>query len=258
MDSIKFIYSNKKNYMIIYKITNLVNGKFYIGQDIKNDSNYFGSGNLIIQAIKKYGKENFIKEILEYCTDEKHMDEREIFWIKELNSTNRKIGYNICEGGKSYRSMKGENNPWFGKHHTEESKDKIREKRKLQKMSDEQKQKLSERWKSDLNPGKNKSEETIEKISKNRKGKCVGEEHPRYGKTHSEETKKHWSEIRKGKNIGIDNPDATRYYIESPDGEELIFNTRKEVMQGLGCSLGFFGRKKFGGYILIKTEKINR
>jgi len=42
--------------MVIYKITNLINNKFYIGQDIKNNPKYLGSGNLIISAIKKYGK----------------------------------------------------------------------------------------------------------------------------------------------------------------------------------------------------------
>ena len=92
--------------MVIYKITNTINGKFYIGQDFYDNPKYFGSGKLIIMAIKKYGIENFTKEILEYCVDEKHLDEREIFWIKELNATNRKIAYNICEGGRTYRSMK--------------------------------------------------------------------------------------------------------------------------------------------------------
>ena len=57
--------------MIIYKISNLINNKFYIGQDIKNNPKYFGSGKLITVAIKKYGKENFKKEILEFCSDEK-------------------------------------------------------------------------------------------------------------------------------------------------------------------------------------------
>lgn len=244
--------------MIIYKITNLINNKFYIGQDIKDNPKYFDSGKIIIKAIKKYGKENFKKEILEVCTDEKHMDEREIFWIKELNATNGKIGYNICEGGKTYRSMKGENNPMFGKHLSEETKEKIKEKRKLQKMSEEQKEQLRIKWSGEENPGKNKSLETIEKISKSRKGKCIGEEHPMFGKKHSDETKKHWSETRKGKNTGITNPDATRYYVESPDGEELIFNCRKDVIEHIGCSEAFFTKKKSKNFKLIRKEKINR
>lgn len=245
--------------MIIYKITNLINDKFYIGQDIKNDPNYFGSGTMIINAIRKYGKNNFKKEILEICSNEKIMDEREIFWIKELNATNRKIGYNICEGGKTFRTMKGENNPMFGKHLSEETKQKIREKRKLQKMSDKQKEQLRIKWSGEENPGRNKSKETLEKIKISlSKIDRTGVNSGMSGKTHSEETKKHWSEIRKGKNIGVTNPDATRYYIKSPDGEELIFETRKLVMEYIGCGLCFFVNKKWKNYKLIKKEKINR
>ena len=244
--------------MIIYKTTNLINNKFYVGQDANNDPNYFGSGTMIINAIKKYGKNNFKKETLEECYNIKELDEKEIYWIKKLDATNRKIAYNICEGGRTNRTMVGENNPMFGKHLSEETKQKIRDKRKLQKMSEEQKQKLREKWSGEENPGKNKSKETIEKISKNRKGKCIGEEHPMFGKNHSEETKKKWSDNRKGKNVGITNPDATRYFIESPDGKELIFETRKSVMVTLGCGLCFFGNKKWKGFKLKKKEKINR
>ena len=176
--------------MIIYKIINLINNKIYIGQDIKNNPKYYGSGKLIKLAIKKYGKENFIKETLEICNDEKQMDEREIFWIKKLNAIDRKIGYNICEGGKTHRSMKGENNPWFGKKHTEETKIIIKEKRKFQKMSNEQKEILREKWKGDKNPGKNKSKETIDKIKRSlSKIDRTGINSSMSGKTHSDETK---------------------------------------------------------------------
>jgi group I intron endonuclease len=245
--------------MIIYKITNLVNGKFYVGQDVNDDENYYGSGVMILNAIKKYGKNNFKKETLERCSNINELDNREIFWIKELNATNRDIGYNICEGGHFYRTMRGKNHPMFGKHHSEETKKIIKEKRKLQKMSNEQKQKLREKWSGDENPGKNKTQETIEKLKKaaiklNRKG----ENHPSYGKKHKEETKKHWSEIRKGKNFGITNPDATRYFIEDPDGKELVFETRKAVMKNLGCGLTIFVNKKWKGFKIIKKEKINR
>jgi len=245
--------------MIIYKTTNLINNKFYIGQDFNDNPKYYGSGKLITFAIKKYGKENFKKEIIEYCTDEKHMDEREIFWIKELNATNKKIAYNICEGGKTYRTMKGENHPFFGKHHTEETRAIIKEKRKLQKMSNFEKERLRKLWKTNANPGKNKSNETIEKIKNAAKElDRYGEKSTFYGKTHSEETKKHWSEIRKGKNVGINNPAATRYYIETPDKKELIFNSRKEVIEYIGCSMGFFTLKKYKGYKLIRKEIINK
>ena len=84
-------------YMIIYKTTNLINNKFYIGKDAKNKKSYLGSGKVLKQAIQKYGKENFKKEILEYCTDLEHLDEREIYWIDKYNALEE--GYNLTEGG---------------------------------------------------------------------------------------------------------------------------------------------------------------
>lgn len=86
----------------IYKTTNLVNGKIYIGQHIGNRKNYLGSGKLIKRAIIKYGKENFSLEVLEYIenTDKELLDSRERFWIKFFNSTDDTIGYNICSGGQ--------------------------------------------------------------------------------------------------------------------------------------------------------------
>lgn len=84
--------------MIIYKTTNLINGKIYIGLDSYNRPNYLGSGLWITRAIKKYGKKNFKKEILEHCTC-KNIYEREKYWVKFLNARDPKIGYNICEGG---------------------------------------------------------------------------------------------------------------------------------------------------------------
>ena len=43
-------------YGIIYKTTNLVNGKIYVGQTTRDDENYIGSGSVLLQAVKKYGR----------------------------------------------------------------------------------------------------------------------------------------------------------------------------------------------------------
>jgi hypothetical protein len=50
--------------MIIYKTTNLINGKIYIGKDKHNNDNYIGSGKILKQAIAKYGRNNFVKEVM--------------------------------------------------------------------------------------------------------------------------------------------------------------------------------------------------
>jgi group I intron endonuclease len=83
--------------MIIYKTINLVNGKFYIGKDVKDDASYLGSGRILKQAIKKYGKHNFRKEILEVCFTLDELDKREKYWISYHNAT--KEGYNLTSGG---------------------------------------------------------------------------------------------------------------------------------------------------------------
>jgi len=84
--------------MIVYKTINLINNKFYIGQDSKNNPNYLGSGLLLKKAINKYGKENFRKEILEYCQSKQELNEAEVWWIDYLKA--KELGYNIRNGGQ--------------------------------------------------------------------------------------------------------------------------------------------------------------
>lgn len=58
-------------YYGLYKITNLINGKMYIGQHVTSnlDDGYMGSGKIIVQAVSKYGKQNFKKEWLGFYED---------------------------------------------------------------------------------------------------------------------------------------------------------------------------------------------
>jgi hypothetical protein len=85
--------------MIVYKTTNILNNKIYVGKDEREDPNYIGSGVILHRAIKKYGKHNFKKEIIEHCDNLQQLNDREQFWIKSFNSTDKKIGYNITIGG---------------------------------------------------------------------------------------------------------------------------------------------------------------
>lgn len=117
--------------MEIYKITNLINKKIYIGKDTTSDPNYFGSGLLINRAFKKYGKKNFIKEIIDTTDDYDELSKKEIYWISQYNSTDREIGYNISPGGDGGNTLSNhpeldlirekisKNNPITGKTYEE-------------------------------------------------------------------------------------------------------------------------------------------
>lgn len=92
---------------LIYKITNKINGKIYIGQKSyvgePSMESYYGGGVEIIRAVKKYGKKNFTREILySRIRDQATADSMEIWAIEKYNSTNQEIGYNISKGGKVF------------------------------------------------------------------------------------------------------------------------------------------------------------
>lgn len=83
----------------IYETTNLINGKSYVGQHKGSPSDgYLGSGVALKAAIKKYGRENFERQILEEVTEE-NVNEREIYYIQKRKSEG-KAEYNIALGGQ--------------------------------------------------------------------------------------------------------------------------------------------------------------
>ena len=184
----------------IYRITNKVNGKTYIGQHKykKLNDNYMGSGKLIRRAQKKYGIENFEKEILYSRIQYKETaDDMEKFAIVKERALG-KAEYNIADGGQGGNLGEEVNKKISeakkGKHLSEEQKRRISEYRKGKpscmkgkRHSEESKQKMSESWEYD----KHFTEETKRKMSEARKGKHL-----------SEETKRKKSEAMKGKHKG--------------------------------------------------------
>lgn len=162
----------KNNYLImgvIYKTTNLINNKIYIGKRIFTKdkflrNKYYGSGKLLKDAINKYGLNSFNREILEEV-DNEFLEEREIYWIKFYNSNNLEIGYNLTIGGNSKYGRKIGNmsnetkkkisesvskylseygHPFQDKNHSDETKEKIKNKLKGRKLTDEHKIKAAE------------------------------------------------------------------------------------------------------------------
>ena len=111
--------------MFIYKITNIINNKIYIGQvynksiqdrfvrHIKEANPY--SRSIVDKAIAKYGKDNFIVEQIDEATSLEELSQKEKYWIKYYNSTNKNIGYNLTDGGDGgntykYKTVKEMNN----------------------------------------------------------------------------------------------------------------------------------------------------
>lgn len=88
-------------YGYIYKTTNLINYKIYIGQkksSIFLGDKYLGSGLYLNRAINKYGKEKFKVELITEADNKEELDNLEKYYINLYNSTDIEIGYNIANG----------------------------------------------------------------------------------------------------------------------------------------------------------------
>lgn len=137
-------------YGFVYCTTNMVNGRKYIGQHKvgqPNDNRYLGSGLFFKQAIEKYGRQNFAREILGYANSKEELDQLEIDMISKYNAVDSDEFYNIAPGAYSHNQ-------------TQETRDKIRNTLTGIKRSDETRAKMSECKKRE-----NLSEETRRKLS---------------------------------------------------------------------------------------------
>jgi group I intron endonuclease len=168
------LHQKKFKYYFIYLTKNILNGKEYIGCHSTNNLNdgYLGSGIALKKSIEKYGRENFINGIIEFCNEDSLKD-KEIFWIDKRKSYNK--GYNLTKGGESKLGFKT----------SKETIEKIRLGNKGKKISDETKRKMSISHK-----GISLSGESISKIIKTRRKK---------GSWHSIETCQKISISNKGK-----------------------------------------------------------
>lgn len=206
----------------IYKHTNKTNGKVYIGQSKghpelrwgKNGTNY-KSSILFYRAIQKHGWDNFSHEILFTNLTEQEANLLEIKTITEYNACDPKHGYNIREGGKNgslsestkeklriantgkilseetkhkiAESMRGESNPFYGKHHTETTKQKMRE----------------------------------------AKNNVSGENNPMYGKLHSEETKEKIRQKKLSSHMSLETKLKISTPVKCVETEEIYISTKE-------------------------------
>jgi group I intron endonuclease len=190
-----------------YITTNKLNGKQYVGMHStgkRNNDSYLGSGRFLKRAIKKYGKENFKREILCFCRTMEEAYSYESVFIKKYNTISPN-GYNLSPAGglgfkesfsdeirknmrDNHADFSGENHPLFGKTHTEESKKKNSETKKAfyqteeglkarKAMSDAKKGKPAHnKGKPSPMKGKSRPKEVGEKIRKGLTGKSHSEE----------------------------------------------------------------------------------
>jgi len=160
--------------MLVYKVTNKVNGKVYVGQTIHPleyrkkkhmESAKYNNKFLFGRAISKYGIGNFKFETLIYCGGRFLMNCIETEYIKYYDSNNPEYGYNISSGGSS-SPAKGEKHFRYGKTLSLNHKRKISEAHKGKVLSDKHKEKIRK-----YRLGKKLTVEHKEKISKALKGK---------------------------------------------------------------------------------------
>ena len=210
----------------IYKTTCPVNGKIYIGKhEGSEDDGYIGSGKMFQRALRKYGKENFKREILRYCNTLHELRIWEHVYIKKYHSQDPRIGYNIASGDvnsseynpaklpevreKMSKKKKGKISSFRGKTLSDEAKRKISEKNKGRIMSDDFREKVREigKKRGGFMNGRHHTDEAKRKISEATRGKnnpmygisLSGELNGMYGKHHSEETKRKISESKKNR-----------------------------------------------------------
>ena len=217
----------------IYKITCLANNRVYIGQtkhlkkrkaehlrSLKNQSHH---STLLQRSWNKYGKNLFKHEIIEEC-DINNVDEKEVYWIKFHDSTNKYNGFNNDGGGNKNKVLSEVTRQKISKFHRERY-----EIAKIYLLSENAMKKKSVKLSGKNNPmyGKTPREwmdkQTYEKWVKDKSARFKGENNPMFGKPVSDERKAKYSELFTGEG----NPFYGRSHTEETKEKirQVRFNT---------------------------------
>lgn len=230
-------------YHYIYKTTCKITGKYYIGIHSTSDleDKYLGSGKIIWLSIRKYGRENHEKEILEFLPNRDRLYEREqeivsSTFIEDPNCMNPVTGgrgwkKHPTEGkflsiehrekiGKALRDRK--NGPL-----SEEHKQKVREANRGRKASVETRKKMSSTHREIWKEKGGHSEESKEKMSANRKGKWNSNS-SRKGMKNSEESNRKNSESHRGK---IVSEETKQKISRSSRGKKISEEHKKRISE---------------------------
>ena len=217
----------------VYKITNTVNNKSYIGISIHEpekdriQKHLSGHGNRIIaNAVKKYGRDAFTYEVLEENVFDEFLPELEVAYIANYNTV-APNGYNLTSGGEVAKTLSAETRRKIGeagkgRNHSIEARRKMSKARKGKTLSAEHRSKISEALK-----GKTRSEEHCRKLSEARKG----EKHYFYGKTHSAETRRKIGEAQKGKKGKPHSAEARRKMSKARKGKTFSVEHRRKLSE---------------------------
>lgn len=171
----------EKKFHFIYKTTNLLNGKYYLGMHSTSnlDDGYMGSGKRLRYSINKYGKDNHVVEILEYLETRELLLQREAEMVN-LNEIAKKECMNLKvggDGGFTLDIQKMGIKAWLEKYSggtehldwvTQGGKEKFK------------KHGIPKNFKYD-STGKKHSDETKQNMSETRKGTGIGETNSQYG-----------------------------------------------------------------------------
>ena len=195
-------------YYLIYKITNTVNNKIYIGkhQTDNKDDDYMGSGKILKRAIEKYGVDKFKKEILFECGSLEEMNEKEADIVDE-EFVARLDTYNVKLGGQGGFDYINEKTNWNGFKYINENG-----------LNNKSNQHLivSERIKDDDEYAK----EFSLKISNSLKLYYKHNPNPFLGKKHTEESKKKISKANSIRQRGENNSNYGKCWIYNEELKE--------------------------------------